>query len=414
MVQRKKIGKIALLAMVPWMVPHAAEKECGADASYFLTHFSTTKDPENFNLRWAACEEKLGNEDAAISAYERVLMVNPDNVKAMTALAGLYGKNHMSYESDALKQSVDNSRLTPRQRQIVAQLLEGEESLVSTRFSATLNFGYDNNLNFGIFTPESGKSAGEVESAFHALSLSGNYVNELDAAGGFSFQSNVNFYWQDNYSAHYYDTLYGSIDAGVGYSRSGMLLYFPLVYRQLHNLDADLYEQYGVAPRFTTSLGSGLLMNIDVKYLKRRYFDDFRRDADDTLSNAALGFYKFYGENYIYAQAKYNRFEADSSTPSLFIEYNYTQLFAGFSYGVDNIAVFGVNYQYGKGDYKDYIPETAMKREDDFNQINVSIERELMSKLKVIAAFTYTDNDSNYASASYNKQTVTVGLQYNY
>ena len=81
---------------------------------------------------------------------------------------------------------------------------------------------------------------------------------------------------------------------------------------------------------------------------------------------------------------------------------------------MDNIAVFGVNYQYGKGDYKDYIPETTMKREDDFNQINVSIERELMSKLKVIAAFTYTDNDSNYASASYNKQTVTVGLQYNY
>jgi len=350
-----------------------------------------------------------------MSAYERVLISNPDNLEALTALAKLYKTNHMDYESKELKHTVDNSRLAPEQRQIVSRLLEGEENLVSTRFSATLNFGYDDNLNFGIYTKEATKERGNVSSAFHSFILRGNYVNELDEVGGFSFQSNIDFYWQDNYSAHYYDTLYGSIDAGLGYGISNILLYIPFVYRRLKNLDTDLYEQYGIAPRLTASLADGLLMNVELKYLKRKYIDNLYKNADDTLSNVSIGFYQFYGENYIYAQAKYNRFNAESLTPVLFTEYDYFQLFAGASYEIEGFAIAGINYQYGHGSYNDNLSFVDdREREDDFNQINISLQRELTVELKALANYTYADNDSNYEPASYNKQTITIGLQYNY
>jgi hypothetical protein len=412
---KKQIGNFALLILVSFSLLHANETVCPKDTNYFLTHFAEAKDPENFNLRWARCEKKLGNEDGAMSAYERVLIENPNNVEAMTVLAGMYRANHMDFASKELKHTVDNSRLTPEQRQIVSQLLEGKESLVSTRFSATLNVGYDNNLNFGIFTKDAGMGKGDVSSTFHSLLFRGNYVNELDTVGGFSIQSNIDFYWQDNYSAHYYDVLYGSIDAGLGYSISNVLFYFPLVYRRIKNLDTDLYEQYGIAPRLTASLGDGLLMNIELKYLKRKYIDTLYKNADDTLSNASIGFYQFYGENYIYAQVKYNHFNADSVAPAPFTEYDYFQLFAGVSYEIKGFAIAGINYQYGHGNYNDSLsPIDSRERKDDFNQFNISLQRDITSELKVLANYTYADNDSNYDPASYDKQIITIGLQYNY
>ncbi len=412
---KKLISKIAPLLLISFTLLNANETVCKEDTSYFQKHFVETSDPERFNLQWAKCEEKFGNIEEAISAYERVLIYNPNNTKAAIALAKFYQKNNMDYESNELKHIVDNSRLTPQQRQIVSTLLEKKKSLVSTRFSATLNFGYDDNLNFGIYTKKAGGKEGDIDSAFHSFRFSGNYVHELDEVGGFSFQSNLNFYWQDNYSAHYYDTLYGSIDAGLGYSTSNISLYLPLVYKRIKYLDQDLYEQYGIAPRLTNSLGDGLLFNIELKYLERKYIDILYKDADSTLSNISIGLYQFYGENYIYAQATYNSFDAKSSTPIPFSDYDYLQLIAGASYEIEGFAIAGITYQYGRGFYNDAVSLLEIKeREDKLNQINLSLKKDLTETLKILANYTYSKNDSNYELASYNKQTVTIGLQYNY
>lgn len=404
----KNISKIAPFFLISLSLSGANEMVCKEDASYFQKHFVEAKDPEQFNLQWAECEEKLGNKEEAMSAYERVLIYNPNNSKAAIALAGIYQKNHMEYESKDLIHTVDNSRLTPQQRQIVSELLYKEKSLVSTRLSAMLNFGYDDNLNFGIYTKNADSTLGDISSAFQSFNFSGNYVHELKEVGGFSFQSNLNVYWQDNYSAHYYDTLYSSIDAGLGYGTSDISFYFPIVYRRMKYLDHDLYEQYGIAPRLTNSLGGGLLLNIELKYLERKYIDMLYKNADDTLSDISIGLYQFYGENYIYALAKYNSFNAKSSTPMPFTDYDYFQLFAGASYAIEGFAIAGINYQYGHGTFDD------LDRKDDFNQINLSLQKELTSQFSLVANYTYTNNNSNYEPASYNKQTATIGLQYNY
>ena len=417
MKMKRWIDRIVILTLVPFSLSVANDVVCKDDTSYFLHNFAKTKDPESFNLNWAKCEAKLGHIDEAMSAYERVLLANPNNAEATIALAKYYNDNSMTYELKELKQTVDNSRLSPEQRQIVATLLQDEKSLVSTRFSAALDFGYDDNLNFGIYTnsnPNPNGGSHNMSSAFHALSLSGNYVNELDEVGGFSFQSNANLYWQENYSAHYYDTLYGSVDAGVGYSTSNLLLYLPLVYRRIHYLNTDLYEQYGVAPRLTASFGEGLLMNLELQYLKRKHKDSQYKDADDTLSSISAGLYKFYGDNYIYAQAKYNHFDADSATAALFTKYNYFQFFAGASYEIEGVAIAGINYQYGYGDYSEPVPYMNGEREDELNQINFSLQRSIAENMKVVFNYTYADNESNYDVASYKKQTVTIGLHYDY
>jgi len=403
------------LALLPLNAAQGEETACTKPVSYFQSHFATAKNPERFNLEWAACEKEAGNEEGAMSAYERVLIYNPNNLEAIGALAKYYSTNHMDYASRELQETIDNSRLTPQQRQIVTTLLEGEPSLVTTRVSASLSVGYDSNLNFGIPTPLTNNLSEELDSAFHTFSFQGNYVNELEESGGFSFQSNLNLYWQSNYSAHYYDTLYGEIDAGVGYTASNMLLYLPLVYRRMHYLEKDLYEQFGIAPRLTASFGKGLLLNIDLKYLERHYIEERYRDADDRLTNIAAGLYQFYGENYLYAQLKFNRFDARHATSLPFTEYDYFQLFVGGSYEIEDFAIAGIDYQYGHGSYDDAVSDTdPTLRKDDFSQVHLSLQRDLTENLKVIAHYTYAHNSSNEATSSYDKQTASVGLQYHY
>ena len=390
----------------------ADSMKCIDDANYYQNNFVYAKDPESFNLEWAICEEKLGHKDEAMSAYERVIIYNPNNLKAINALAKIYSKSHMQYEAEELKKSLDYSQLTPQERQIVSTLLDGYKESISTRYSVALNFGYDDNLNYGINKSADKK---EINSIFHSFAFSSNYVNELNDIGGLSFQGNINLYWQDNYSAHYYDILYGAIDFGIGYSIDNILIYLPIVYKKIYYLNQDLYSQYGIAPRLTQKLTKSILLNLDMQYIKQDYVDIKYQNAENNLLSSSISIYKFYAQNYIYGKLEYLSHNAISNTPTIFTEYKYFKFLTGVSYKIDNFAMVGINYQYGHANFDDFINITSnKKRSDNLNQINFLIEKRLNNNLKIIGNYIYSNNQSNDSSSSYQKQIITFGLQYNY
>ena len=415
MMTKQQTALSIILIFISTQLLHANENSCQNDSGYFQNYFSQANDPEAFNLSWAKCEAKLGNVEMAMSAYERVLIYNSENVEAIVALAKIYQTFNMNQEAQALLRSVENNRLTPQQRQIVSSLLLEEENMISTRLSAALNFGYDSNLNYNIYTDGTYGSVDSESSAFHALDLKANFVHDLDIKGGFSLQSNVQFYWQDNYSAHYYDILYGAVDAGIGYDTSSLFLYIPLVYKRTHYLDRDLYQQYGVAPRLTTALASELLLTFGMKYFMREYLHSADEGMDDTRINASVGFNKFFGNDFIYLQLDYDNYRADSSNVVRFTNRDLVHLFTGASYEIRDYVIIGVDYQYTYGTYNDTIAlNENTERQDDFNQFQISLRKELMPQWEILADYTYVHNSSNYDLAAYHKQIMTLGLQFNY
>jgi len=411
-----KRGKIAVWLWMALLtsVTQADVSQCRGSDDYFWRNYAHAKDPESFNLRWAECELQLGDTDAAIAAYERVLYYNDENEEAMEALIRLYKENGMDYEIGRVLNASDNRRLTPSQRQIVSSLLgEGQTSLLSTRISAAVTAGYDDNVNHSLTQIQNGIPLiqGKKGTAFHTLDLRFNLVHELEEIGGFSFQTNANFFWKDNYSAHFYDIVDGAFDMGIGYSAERYSFYLPFVYERMHYLDTDLYEEYGIRPRFTYLLRDDTLLNIGAKYLKHHYVDGISSNADRTLMGANVGLYRFFGDDYIYADIDYTDSDADSSNPLALTDYQYWMLTIGGSYEFSWNIIAKLDYRYGYGSYDN---PPAAKRKDHFNQIHLGLEKEILPRLSVTADYIYGDNDCNFDTQSYSRQIVSVGIKYTY
>jgi len=389
---------------------------CNGNDSYFWQHYAQAKDPETFNLRWAECEMKLGKTDAAIAAYERVLYYNDENEEALQALIGLYKKSGMYYEIGDMLNAADNRRLAPSQRQIVSSLMgEGQNDLLSMKFSADLKTGYDNNVNRSLFSARNGPVTvpKKIDSFFHLTDVRMNLVHELEEIGGFSFQANAEFFWKDNYNAHFYDIATGSFDAGIGYSAQRYSIYLPLVYEKTHYLNTNLYEEFGIKPRFTYLIGDDLLLNLGGKYLRHHYTDGISSDGDRTIRGANIGLYKFFGDDYIYSDIEYTDADARSSNPLPASDYTYWTFRIGGSYEIYRGIISKLDYRYGHGKY-DNFPITFQKRKDIFNEIHIGLEKEIMPRLAVTADYLYSDNDSNNNIQSYSKQIVSVGIKYTY
>lgn len=67
-------------------------------------------------MLWGKSAEALGDNEAAMSAYERVLMLDPDNVAVRVHLASLYAYLDRDKLATEMSKSTENYQLTPSQR----------------------------------------------------------------------------------------------------------------------------------------------------------------------------------------------------------------------------------------------------------------------------------------------------------
>ena len=393
-----------------------AEGRCQNSANYYEKNFASASNPEAFNLAWARCEKSLGNDEASISAYERVLLYNPNNIEAIFALVPLYKKIGMDREIKSVFADIDETTLTLAQKKELSSLKCEQSMGIATTISASIDYGYDTNLNYNVFTQNSILPvASRQESSFYTLHLKGGASYNFESDSSYSLQTNLELYKKDNKEGSYFDLSYAKLDMGVGYNTQTLSIYLPIVYSRVNYLDRDLYQQLGVAPKFTMQIDSGLLLNLGVQYTKREYINTTDKGADDTLIDASIGLYRFFGDSFIYAQFDYGTNKADSSIPSTFTEYDFFHIFAGINYKLEEYnANWGVNYLYSRRDYSDNIVSTTDKRLDEFQQINIYIKKALTSNWDIKLEYSYLNNSSNYALIDYDKQISSISLEYRY
>ena len=133
----------------------------------------------NLHLFWAKSAEKLGRDDEAMSAYERVEILDENNIDARVALVKLYKRTGRDALALSASKELQNYQLTPEQRTTL-QNLRGTSTHSINAF-ATLGIGYDTNIN--IAPDELGSVVGAADSIvtmFSRLSASLSYINEFE------------------------------------------------------------------------------------------------------------------------------------------------------------------------------------------------------------------------------------------
>lgn len=389
---------------------------------------------------WAKTEEVLGNEDQAISAYERVVELDPKNYEATLKLVRYYTKNGRVEEAKEIVNGFDDRGLTPSQRTALAQLLTPKGKRLE-RFSAKVysKMGYDSNIallgsghNLDLYaqllglTPEQREKLGKIESS--VFSRSGvllSYTNDLQEKGGWFVKVGINGLIQFN-EVSLYNLKYASVEAALGYKFSKATLTLPLSYAYTYYLEKDLLSSYRFKPVLTFLLASNYIFTIDALAEKKAYFSEKLSYYDSETLGSSASLYYIRSGNYLNLRFGYKNVstvhDQIEPIPPRYIDGDiYYTSFKVF-YRPKPLWSFGATYLFNYLKYDDrlYAKEGSdyvllpKRRTDKYHNILLNAGYDLTKRLKLTGEFSYVKNGTDYYIYDYDKNIINIGIEYNY
>jgi len=364
------------------------------------------------HLLWAKSAEALGEDEMAMSAYERVLILNPDDTEVRVHLAEFYASSDRDELADEMSKSTENYQLTPAQRMSLERL--ERDGLQQFKASASIAMGYDSNINVSpadLDLPEFGE---EIDTMFTQFQANLSYIHDLDEEGGWYLRSDADIFYQNNADASYYNLFAGSVNIGLGYSNDFYDALLPISYGRIHYLDRDLMESVSVDPQINFTLSKSFIGNINARYTQRSYLEEADENRDDSVTGIGLGLYWLFEKNFAYISTNYDNYSAKYSDSLRFTDKETTRFAVGINYHVEEwfIARFDYRYRYAK--YDDVIEGGVDERSDDYHQAEFKVSRMLTETMEASLLYRYSKNNSNYELAEYDKDIVMLGIKYNF
>ncbi len=364
------------------------------------------------HLLWAKSAEALGKDEMAMSAYERVLMMDPDNTEVRVHLVSLYAYLDRGELATEMSKSTENYQLTPSQRMSLDTLKK--DDLETIKASATLSVGYDSNVNVSpndLTIPNNEEAQSSLFAQFRGHL---SYTHELDEKGGWYLRSDADIFYQNNASASYYNLFAGSVDIGVGYRDKNYDLFLPVKYGRVNYLDRDFMETIGIEPRANVVFSKSLIGNINARYTERSYLHAADKNRDDTVFGYGAGMYWLFDKNFAYFKGNYDDYNAQHLDNLRFTNKEILSINIGLNYDIDDWFITRLDYRYRYTLYRDFIDDGSKQRSDDYEQYEFKLSKMLSDSMEGSLLYRYSNNRSNYDLAEYDKDVVMFGFQYNY
>ena len=267
------------------------------------------KNPTNLDLTYdyARLATAAGDYEAAITAYERLLLFNPSLPRVKAELGVLYYRLGSFDTAKAyLEQALSEGDAPPAARQRIESFLaQIANSKTRHLMSGSLAFGtrYQTNGNAGpdgqilvndvLFTADDG-TAGEDDFNMFAA-LSGRYVYDLGVDSGDFFAVEGTLYGARQFKFTELDVEHARIVAGPGFriypKASGPVLFRPSVRLTYARLDDESYNfAYGASMDFSWQAFDETSLFVNAFAEAREYYATTERTTADTQDGAAVRF----------------------------------------------------------------------------------------------------------------------------
>ncbi len=352
-------------------------------------------------------------DEMAMSAYERVLMIDPDDTEVRVHLAMLYAELERDELADEMSKSTENYQLSPAQRTSL-ESIRGEEDLQKVRASAEIGIGYDSNINVSPGDLDLPTSEDEISTMFVQLKGAVSYTHDLSEEGGWYARGDGNLFYQNNIDADFYNLFAFSVGAGMGYHRDSYDVYLPVTYSRVHFLDRDLLQSVSIDPRINFALSQAFILNANARYTQRSYIEEIDERRNDTVVGGGLGLYWLFARDFAYFKVNLDSYSAEFSDSLLFTNKDTMTASFGVNYHVLDWFITRFDYRYRSAEYDDAADADSDERSDDYHQAEFKVSRMFLDSLEGSLLYRYVRNDSNYALAEYDKSIFMLGLQYNY
>jgi len=374
----------------------------------------------NFLLGRSALELKL--YDQAVTAFDRVLMLNPSHTRTHLELARLF------YETEQLEQASHELDLVLKENipQNIRDIATAFKTRVDERkskhsFSAALVFGggYDSNANNDIGRKEfiipafnipiTGNDAVSDTNIFATAVL--NHTYDFGEKGGWTLENSFVAYDKLNTKLSKNNLALFSLSAAPTWSQKEYKLSFPLSYDRvflngqgyMYNLSASIKGSYLLDE--TSQIESGLTH-------KRGYYDE--DETQDVIANTVfLSYKKAFGDDPILLSltTSYST-NAEVNTGRTDVESN------GYSYGIELSKAFqnglrtSLGYTASQSDFNDVDVLYGTKRKDTRDEYEFTLGYMYTKNLSFNATLSYAENCSNHDPFNYDKITALLTAVY--
>jgi len=364
------------------------------------------------HILWGESAQKLGKLNEAMSAYERVLLLDENNRQAQKQLNLIYTQTN-------------RNKLIKKNRKHTLYARGGEptwEERGGSSFSAkaSLSFGYDNNLDA---TPDSetlqdyfGDSIDtkKTASSFFRFTTALTLIDDFNEKDGWYAKYIIHAYLQDNIDAHFYNLRTISFESGLGYATQNYNIYIPLSYHKVHYLGKELLYQYRFNPQIFVPVGDNIILDLNLIYSKNNYFSNEDEIKDDSTYAVETGGYYIFDKNYVSTHFKYEHHTAINGFPSKYIGADFWTFKLGMKYYINPIFLGTLHYRFRYGRYDDVVGTTVTTRDDNFHQLDTRLTYLWSKQASIFLSDTYSENRSNYPAAVYKKNSILFGLEFNY
>lgn len=374
------------------------------------------------HLIWAKSAEAIGSNLEAMSAYERVLILSPSNIKAKKALAKIYIKLKKIKLAKSIINELKEEDLDFKEIKIINE--KEDTSTDSFKGSTSFAIGYDNNINISADKNLLDRyysttiHPNEISSTFYRATVDIKYLNEVTS--NWYLKASLNGYYNINAKTNKYNIFLSTTKFGVGYYKEGSYnIYMPISYSTLHYLNSDLLKFYSISPQIDIFLSKDLIFSLNSKFERKSFLNTLDKNRDEkSFALGATLYYKF-NKNYLFLDTEYQKFISMRNLSAKFIDKKSLSLVAGVNYRFRDDIIGKFSYKVIFGDYEDRVFNSLNTpiseiRDDTFYQINLKISKRIGNKLEFFVEDEYTKNISNYTPAKYDKNIFMVGIDFKF
>ena len=338
------------------------------------------------HLLWAKSAKLNGDIKGAMSAYERVLLLDETDTQAKIELLQIYIDTRRDNLAKIIYKSLEDTTLTDKQKKVLEAFTSSSNLLFSSKFN--LAIGYDSNLN-----GNQEKDIEKVSTLFETLSAKGSLYYELQKYKNLYTRANLNFYNQNNLDASYYNLALVSVDVGLGYRAGKYNLYFPIAYDRIYYMEQDLLSTIRINPNISLLVNNSLVFDIGLIYSSKSLrIEDYSKINDTIKAMTGALFFTINKDNMLILKTKYEDYSSDKrQITNSIVSTN------GLPFNIKTRLSYLYRYITNDG-YNSY------------NKLGIQLSYLLKTKYKLSLSSKYIKNSSDDFSKQYSKYILEFGF----
>lgn len=376
----------------------------------FSKLFEEKSDDAEINFYLGRCATELKLYDEALSAFDRVLIVDPNHTRSKVELGRVYFEEK-DYEqaqdifSEALKENIPNEVKEQINKFLVA--IENSHKSNTINGAFIVGVSYDTNVKN---SPErlpwiDGNDQVKDNSLSETLSL--NHIYK-PYRSDYAWNNSLVLYNQNYEDTQDSNIFYGQVSSGVDYSTQTYAIALTPVYERLIFGGISMMESLGAGIKYTNIIDESTLLeqNFDTK---RQFFNNENKLMDAKLFNYTGTLKNVIDKNKIFsigflATRNKNIYEGRTD-----VNQHSRALKFDFSFPIEKVDI-STNFLLKKLYYDNTDGVYNDVREDLSRTFGVTFTRPITTNILVSVSANRVENESNFQTNIYQKNTYTFSV----